>query len=283
MNIDWAIVLMTAALVFALALGLLFWLRPRVLGFHNKTLWDWLSLLLVPCILATASFGVGTFQSQLQFDRAQEEGVQQYIDRISALMLEPATRTDPATIDAVGRAHTAVVLRLTDRDRSGRVLTFLDELDLLQRFSVNLEGLDLTGANLKGIAFGAIEFEDARLAGADLEDAELRGADFEDADLSNADLKFADLRDADFTGARLTGANLDYADLRGADLRTARDIGTSQLGLACVDNATLLPAAFERSSLSPDACHALDDDDGETEDHDDDLDANQGGDNGAGD
>lgn len=73
----------------------------------------------------------------------------------------------------------------------------------------NLNGADLTHANL----------EYADLSGADLRGANLTSADLSGAILTNADLRRADLKGASLVRADLRDARLEYADLNDVDLR----------------------------------------------------------------
>jgi len=102
-------------------------------------------------------------------------------------------------------------------------------------------GVDLTYADLRGLAAPLVFLPDVDLRGADLsasdlaggfllradlrstklDDAGLTGAILREADLRNADLRNADLRRADLRGARFSGA-----DLRGVRLTGARLDGT---------------------------------------------------------
>ncbi|MBL1080034.1 pentapeptide repeat-containing protein [Nocardia sp. 2] len=122
---------------------------------------------------------------------------------------------------------------------------------------LNLSGVRLAGANLRGV-----DLRGARLIGADLTDADLRGARLAEADLdrailANAELSGTDLRAAKLTRARLTGAVLrecvaagtDFsgsglagADLRATDLQTAIGLTRDQIGSAGSDSTTRLPA-----------------------------------------
>jgi len=82
-------------------------------GFKGKTLWDWLSLAGVPLVLAWFGFRLQLQQQQqtkeqLETERdiaeqnRQEEVLQNYFDRVSALLVEKnllaiATKGDTAT------------------------------------------------------------------------------------------------------------------------------------------------------------------------------------------
>jgi uncharacterized protein YjbI with pentapeptide repeats/WD40 repeat protein len=116
---------------------------------------------------------------------------------------------------------------------------------------VHLEGIDLSGADLREAELRVIHFEEANLAGAcfagvDLFDCVFRGANLRGADLDGAKcyrtvFASADLRDAKL-GADLTAAVFDGADLRGADLRDAR-LDHAKLQGAKLDGAKL-PRSF---------------------------------------
>ena len=109
----------------------------------------------------------------------------------------------------------------------------------------SLEGLDLHGADLRGIKVVGANLSDADLHGASLQGANLVGANVRGADLSHADLHGARLVGANLRDARMTGttvgdailcapnrgdwddrrtacANLRGVDLHGVDLRAAR-------------------------------------------------------------
>lgn len=227
-------------LILLASLAWLVW-RPRFIGFGGKTLWDWMSFLTVPTILGTISVSFGIMQAEAERQRAEEVAVQAYFDRITALF---ADGLDSTVTQTVGRAHTLAVLDQVTGVRAGRVLSFLHELGLLERYASGLEGIDLADADLKGFSLAGADFEDSDLSRAELEDASLPDADFEGAVLRGTDLKNAVLRAGDFSGADLAGADLAHADLRGADLAEALGLTADQVGQACIDATTRLPPAL---------------------------------------
>ena len=85
---------------------------------------------------------------------------------------------------------------------------------------VDLNGANLTDANLRGANLTCANLNDA-----DLTDADLTVADLNDADLTGANLYRANLRDANLTDANLRGVNLTGANLTGADLDRANLTG----------------------------------------------------------
>lgn len=101
--------------------------------------------------------------------------------------------------------------------------------------AVSLENADLRGINLSGArlaAFGA-PFDESIITdsqgkvlyqvreGIDLTGADLRGANFSEANLSNASFQEADLRGAVFDDATMSAAIFDQACLTGASFRNA--------------------------------------------------------------
>lgn len=253
-----------AALVgLALCMGLYWvWRRPAWTGFAGRTLWDWLPLMAMPMVVGLATLLINSAQQSIANDRAAEAAFQQYIDRVTALILTPPDSAAPETVNAIGRAHTVAVLRLVEGERAGRVLAFLAETDLLARFSIPFEGIDLTGAELKDIRFGPADFEGAILPNADLEGVECQGADFESADLTGADMKGANLRGAEFERTQLARADLSGANLRGADLSQTLGLKTAQLEQACYDTTTALPAGMAHDGGESEGCRmgVVDDD-----------------------
>jgi len=91
--------------------------------------------------------------------------------------------------------------------------------DIASDFSkADLNGVDLTGANLWWADLSGANLSGVDLTGANLWWADLRGARLIGAFLSQADLSGANLRGANLSGAHLSEANLIKADLSGADL-----------------------------------------------------------------
>lgn len=236
------------------------WRRPDWMGTRGKTLWDWLTLLAVPSLIGFATVMINASQADLERVRLQELAVQQYIDRISELSLDERAIAHPQKFLAIGRAQTTAVLQVTEQERTARVLAFLQEMDLLQAYAVNLEYLDLSGGELKGLRLDNMDLEGSNLSGADLEGGSFRNVDLEEADLRNADMEDGDFRGADFEGALMKGAELDQADLRGADLSGAVGLSLSQLDDACVDETTKLPPKFNSVKAVSAGCSKADDD-----------------------
>jgi hypothetical protein len=228
-------------------------------GFKGKTLWDFLSLLIVPVMLVLIGIMFNraetqrqndiedrraTAQAEVEADRVQEAALQNYYDEMTQLLLEQDLRTSqPAQV--IARARTLAVLRGLDGSRKGMLVRFLHEAELIQVSSsitetpvINLHGADLRNAGLQW---------------ADLRHADLSGADLREAGLSAADLSGADLSGANLSGAFFSRADLSRANLRGAYLDEASlgtQEGTANLSGAFYDIYTSWPAGF---SPPPDA------------------------------
>ncbi len=259
----WVVVGMTAVVVAGLA-GTWWWRRPAWMGIGDKTLWDWLSLGLVPIGITIGTIALSSVQQEIERNRSEEAMVQDYVDRISALVLSEA-RDQPEAV-AVGRAQTTTILQVLDGPRAGRVLAFLDEMDLLTPYAPDLDGVRLAGAELKGVTLDGQGLEATDLTGADLEDSSLVGVDLESTDLSGADLDGAVLRGATFTDTVVADATLAGTDLRGADLRGALGLANDQVSRACLDATTALPTGLD---VIPDCRDDAHDDDGDDEDGED--------------
>lgn len=250
-------------------------------GFKGKTLWDWLSLAGVPLSLAGLGFWLQIQQQKqndLQKERElrqtkelaavereqteklaaieqdiaeqnrQEEALQNYYDKVSALLVDKnllaiAAKGDTATpeekelldvsVDVI-RARTLTTLRRLDSTRKTSLIRFLLEAEVITRLKVSLEEAELSHANLYGAKLFGVNLTAANLSCADLvnadvhsallrdacmEGAELASADLKRADLTNTDLRRSQLFEADLTGAKLINADLTKADLTDALLR----------------------------------------------------------------
>jgi uncharacterized protein YjbI with pentapeptide repeats len=223
-------------------------------GFRGMTVRDWLQLLIVPLVLVAISF-LFTIQQdarqqqienqraqaerELADQRAQDEALQAYLDQLSSLLLEKDLRKseEGSEVRTLARARTATVIQRLDAEGNRNVIRFLDEAGLMKESQSSirlLAGVDLQGAQLRGIDLVSADLNDANLRGADLSganllDANLRGAELSKADLSDADLRYADLIEADLSDANLNGADLGDANLNNANLNNARGITKEQL------------------------------------------------------
>ena len=129
-------------------------------GFGDKTIWDWLELLIVPLVLVLIGlvFSVQQDARQQRFEneraesereleeqRAQDLVLQAYLDQMSTLLLEDLGNPKVRTL---ARARTLTVLRRLDPSRKEEVMQFLLEADLVRSERDTDPVIDLTGADL---------------------------------------------------------------------------------------------------------------------------------------
>jgi len=244
---------------------------------REKTLWDWLELLIIPLVLGVGALLFNKAEranelkiaeqrnkndQELATDRQREQALQSYIDKMTELLLDRSIRESEPQDEsrAVARTRTLTTLRLLDSTRKGILLRFLFEAGLINKGEniVNLEGADLTsailmGAKLEGANLANVNLMGALLMGtylenANLKEAHLMGADLMDATLVNAVMEGADLRDADLMSANLTTANLRGAYLRGANFRFS-DLQRADLANANLMDAQLMGANLKDANL----------------------------------
>src|SRR5215218_2304776 len=160
----------------------------RWTGFANKTLWDWLQLLVVPAMLALVGFllaaALENIQQQAEESRAQDEALQAYFEGMGDLLLDEGLLSSQLGEDmrTLARARTLTILGQVDGARKRSVVLFLYESQLILWHEPQL------------IQDPPIVV----LSGAELSDANLN-----EAHLSNASLRLTDLRRADLSGADL--------------------------------------------------------------------------------
>ncbi len=191
----------------------------------NKSLWDWMQLLIIPLALAVIAILFNRAdrknEQKIASDNQQEAALQSYLDRLSELQLKENLRKLEPDAEAwnIARSRTLTVLRGLDPNRKGSVLRFLSESGLIS--IIDLSGADLVGAELSEVKLEEAKLTSAKLSNSNLLGAGLKGTNLRGADLSGAILVDADLRGANLTTAKLKGARLSEAVLNEADLSFA--------------------------------------------------------------
>lgn len=235
-------------------------------GFREKTLWDWLQLLIVPIVLSAGAYFFSRAEKRneqrIADDNQREAALQAYLDRMTELLLDRGLRTSQPDDDVrmVARAQTLTVLQRLDPDRKARVVRFLYEANLLweKQPVIKLDGADLTKANLSGVILLRADLQKANLQAANLQESYLLGTSLLSADLRFANLMGANLEEAVLAGARLEGANLhkawlERANLHGADFRgtklTQTHMWGANLGFANLTGVNLEGVTLESASL----------------------------------
>ncbi len=238
-----------------------------------KTLWDWLSLLIVPLVLAAGGIAVNFLiqrreeqqkkereeheeketaeraerERKAADDQLQEQVLQGYLDRMSELLL--AVRFDNPDVGdevkTVARARTLTVLRRIGGKRKAAIFQFLYEAKLITGTKpiIDLSTADFSQASLAETYLIEVNLARVMLAKAHFEIAHLERAFLEGAFLFEANLEAAELEDANLSGANLVGAKLEGANLVNAKLARAHLDGASLQG------AILQGAKFEHATL----------------------------------
>lgn len=253
-------------------------------GFSNKTLWDWLQLLIIPFALALIAILFNRAERKneqsIASDNQQEAALQDYIKEMSELLLHEKLRESQPEdeVRTIARVRTLTVVSRLDNARKGRVLQFLYESKLISKDNtiINLEGANLSGANLNSANLHLANLRRANLRRAKMQDSYLSGADLSWADLSGADLSTtlpmggrlgprgvtlikanlqgANLQDANLYGADLQDANLQDANLNRANLQYAylskTNLSKANLSKTNLNRAYLNGAKLERANLS---------------------------------
>lgn len=84
------------SLLFITVIVLGYWLKWGWTGLKGKTLWDWMQLLIIPAVLAIAGYiftlTTSRNEHEIALDNQQEMVLQDYIDKVSELLLEKKLR-----------------------------------------------------------------------------------------------------------------------------------------------------------------------------------------------
>lgn len=238
-------------------------------GFLHKTLWDWLQLLVIPAVLAVGgylfSFTMNKNEQkaadrrnqterEVAQDNQREAALQEYIDKMSELLLHEKLRESQSEdeVRKIARVRTLTVLTRLDRRRKGSVLQFLHESGLIEKGDkriLSLHRADLRGADLRKASLSGADLREALLIEADLwqahlEQTDLKGANLSKAALDETDLTMANLSHAVLAEASLMNANFDMTELVGAnfekaDLEDAKFIHTSNFTEANLHEAKI--------------------------------------------
>ncbi len=257
---------------------------------RGKTLWDWMQLLFIPIVLAVGGFWLNQIQKsreektaeqrakiereviekraenerEIAFDNQREKALQDYIDKISELLLEKHLhesklgKLEDEAAKIVARVRTITVLSQLDARRIGYVFAFLRETGLMRnppnRSIVTLSDADLNGMNFRSADLHDVNLSEALLYKANLSKAclmyaNLCDANLCDANLSQAELLGANLSHASLSGASLRGAHLSLTNLSGAYLSEA-DLSEADLFIANLSKANLSKANLREADLS---------------------------------
>ena len=265
--------ILVIALIIAIIGGYLFHWSGT--GVSQKTLWDWLQLLIVPFVLAIIALVFQLANSrterqiakqryaqdqqitkqryeqdqQIALNKQLEDLLQAYLDRISELLLHDRLRQSKLgdEVRNVARVRTTTILTQLDARRISYVFAFLREAGLMSTTS-NSSVVSLSEADFSHVNWSQANLREADISGAKLFFANLREADFYRANLSGVDLSLANLNGAGLNKANLSGASLVGAKLQGAVLQEA-NLSGAKLLRADLSRAALHGANFSGANL----------------------------------
>ncbi len=250
---------------------------------RQKTLWDWLELLVIPVVLAIGGFlfnrSERTKQQQIASKNRQETIVEQFIDRLTLLMLENGLGqkaqeyepkiivnnttflVEPMILDkqssslslgdqeivrTIANGRTRFVLDRLEPDYQAAVVQFLYESNLIRG--------DATILNLSQVELNKLPLYNRDLSMIDLSGAILNFSNLSGAILVAINLKRASLQKANISGALLEEATLNNADLEQANLQGATLQGANLIGAILketnLQRAILTNANLSRSTLT---------------------------------
>lgn len=179
-----AAIILVIALIIVIILGYIFnwdwtglgpYTPPNSNYQRGKTLWDWMQLLIIPAVLAVAGYAFTLTTSQnerrateqrskdeqkaaeqrskteryIALDNQLENRLQDYLDRMSELLLEKNLRKSMPDDEVryIAQARTLSILAQVKDERTVSILQFLHNLNLINK-NVNSNIISLEGAIL---------------------------------------------------------------------------------------------------------------------------------------
>lgn len=234
--------------------------------FHGKTLWDWMDLILIPCLLGFIAYLFTNAQKSRELSVAllnkREQALQQYFDYMTNLLIniDYSSEEQFEVTRRIARARTMAVLEMLDGRQKGHILRFLIESELIHKdqpfFSMRRADLrkldidpglyhncDLQGANLDGASLPWCNFSDSNMSGITIQEADLEAVDF-----NGSNLNYALLSKSDLYRARLRKTHLTKADFQNTNLQYV-DLSKARIGRASMKSANLRAATLHKTYL----------------------------------
>lgn len=240
----------------------------------GKTLWDWMTVLVVPLSLAFLGFWLQQQQQKQSDEQAElerkrineqakleneiaennqkEEVLQAYFDRLSALLVDKnliATATKLRRTAEAGEEQSEVVVSDHDISMEEQKELLDAAVDVIRARTLSiLRRLGEDGERKSSVILFLFEAKIISQLKLDLSGANLSGAYLYNMSLSNINLSFANLRDTHLSNANLGRAMLFGTDLSSAILANAILSGAN-LSRADLSNATLRDADLSSTYL----------------------------------
>ena len=202
-------------------------------GFHNKQLWNWLELLIIPILLAAGGFFLENQATRklklLEDQNSKQESLKEYFKSVQEIIKSSNQKNSSIRgwiekdqtkkYDLVNNLNyedkklielfTRLVLTEIDGQQKRQVIKFLYELELIRcskddlecKKILNLDQVDLTKANLKNLNLESVYLAGVNLKNADLSNTNLELANFKNANLKNTNLKLSRMKNATMSNA----------------------------------------------------------------------------------
>jgi uncharacterized protein YjbI with pentapeptide repeats len=229
---------------------------------REKSLWDWMNLLIVPLALGIGAWFLNRSQwireQRISKEKINEETLQAYFDKMTDLLLhEKFSKEDEnRSVTSVARSRTLAVLRQLDSYRKGALIRFLFEAGLItgENPFIKLKGADITGAFLEKANLTLVNLSHTFLTNAKLSKSRLSRSNLSNAQINNCDFYKADLISSNMRMANLNFANLSNSALAEADLSMAfcekTNFSHSHLRKAHLRGAHVKDSSFNGADLT---------------------------------
>ena len=215
----------------------------NILGFKNKTFWDWGALLIVPIILILIanlySRSAEKREREVSQQNQWEETLQSYFDHMEQLLLNNAEQlfnsSEGNPTKQLAQSRTITTLRRLNASRINVVLGFLSRTGLITVNNSNripiikLSNTWLGYLNLSGEIFLGAILDTANLRNGSLRYINFKEANLRGAYLENSNLEYSDLENADLRWSKLEGVNLFNTNLKFVNLANATFNGITKL------------------------------------------------------
>lgn len=228
------------------------WLLKNYSLFSEKTIWDWLELIVAPVLIAiiAGAFTLNankntnnilTQRHDAEIDRNQQALLNEYLKETSRLIEQKllTSNKDYKTQRIIAHARTLTLLKTLDSNRKGELIQFFISTGLLELSNpiIDLNRADLTetdfeNESLAKVNLSGANFKKANFKGADLTESKFNG--FREGNtefVSQTQFNEANLSGADFSGADLTSVTFRGADFTNADLTNAKSLTVKRNGL----------------------------------------------------
>lgn len=243
---------LTLTVTLLIMIGLIFILlrtyQVRNLGFDEKTLWDWLTLLILPLAVGLGIWWLDKVErssdNERQRDRDREQRQTAFLTNMTHVLgqqIDDNQKLSETQLTHI-RSHVLTTLPGLDGSRKAFVLRYLYEAKLIMR--ADTEPKSLGRVKLENADFSGLVFINGKLHSADLSGASFEGADFQGTELDNCSLSNANLKRVSFISSRLL-----KADLTGADLSGANVCGGANLSDATLERATLESLVWDPTTI----------------------------------